>query len=78
MHMEKIKVEKGDIFGYMRGVSIKRVILTGTNILNYDLYKMPRKSTDKRDVYKISKNDRGFYILHDKTNGSVDWCQCLC
>lgn len=75
--MEKIKVESGDIFGAMRGISIKGVRLTGSNISNYDLYKMPRKSTDKEDVYKLTKKGRGFYIVHDKTNGSVDWFESL-
>ena len=38
-----------------------------------ELYKMPRKSTDKKDVYKVNKKDRGFYIIHDKITDSVDW-----
>lgn len=75
--MEKIKIEKGDIFGGMQGISIKGVNLTGSNISNYDLYKMPRKSTEKEDIYKLSKKDRDFYIVHDKTNGSVNWYESL-
>lgn len=71
--MGKIKIQNGDVFGNMQGVSIKGVSLTGSNIENYDLYKMPRKSTDKEDVYKVKKKDRGFYIVHNKTDGSVDW-----
>ena len=75
--MGKIKVENGDIFGTMKGISIKGVRLTGSNISNYDLYKMPKKSTDKEDVYKVNKKDRGFYIVHDKINDSVDWFESL-
>lgn len=68
----KIKVEKCDVFGYMHGVSIKGTKLTSRNISNYELYKMPRKSTEKEDVYKIGKKDKRFYIVHDKITGDVD------
>jgi len=75
--MGKIKIKNCDIFGGMQAISIKGVRLTESNISNYDLYKMPRKSTDKKDVYKINKKDRDFYIVHDKTNSSVDWFESL-
>ena len=75
--MKKIKVENSDMFCGLRGVFVQGVLLTPDNISNYDLYKMPRRSTEKQDVYKINKKDRGFYIVHDKENNSVDWCECL-
>lgn len=73
----KIKVEKDNIFASIYGVTINGVHLTGANISDYDLHKMPRKSTDKEDVYKLNKKDRGFYIVHNKTNGSVNWYESL-
>ena len=75
--MEKIKVKSSDIFGHLHGVSINSVDLTPSNILNYDLYRIPTKSNDMEDVYKIDKGDRGFYIIHYKDEGFVDWCETL-
>ncbi len=71
--MKKIKIEKGDIFAGFYGLTIKGMSLTGSTIGYYDLYKMPRKSTYKKDYYKLSKDSRGFYIVHDKVKNTVDW-----
>ena len=68
--MEKIKVNPGDMFGGMSGVSLKGTSLNSRNISNYDL--VVTWDSDEQTVYKIRRDDK-FVIDYDKKTGEVDW-----
>lgn len=72
-----IKIKNSDFRGGLDGAYLKGLKLTDLNISRFDLYKMPKKSTDMVSVYKLSKNYHGVYIIHDLVNKKVDWCEKL-
>lgn len=67
----KIKVET--IWGKLDHVLLNNIRVDVNNIDNFDLY-LTRENKKVR-YFKLNKEDRGFYIYHDKKTGKVDWCE---
>lgn len=72
-----IDVKTSDFKARMDGPYIKGIRLTPLNIGRFNLYKMPRKSTEEETIYRITKNSRGYYIVHNIKYGTVDWHEKL-
>jgi hypothetical protein len=72
-----IDVKPSDFKAKMDGPYIKGIKLTDLNIGRFNLYKMPRKSNEVETIYKLSKNHRGYYIVHNLKYKSVEWFEKL-
>jgi|LakMenE01Jun11ns_1017448.scaffolds.fasta_scaffold9946657_2 hypothetical protein len=72
-----IDVKMSDFKARMDGPYIKGIRLTALNIGRFNLYKMTKKSTESEMVYRVTKNSRGYYIVHNIKHGIVEWHEKL-
>lgn len=72
-----IDVIPKDFRGGLDCAYIKGIRLTPLNIGKFDLYRMPRKSNEERTIYKLGKNCRNVYIVHNLKSGNIKWCKKL-